>query len=354
MPIIDLVKYNGGPNVLAWKYPDEELSTFTQLIVNESQEAVLVKEGKIADVFSAGRYTLDTANIPILNNIINLPFGGKSPFTAEVWYINQAYSLDIKWGTMTPIQLQDPKFGIFVPVRAHGIFGIRVTNSEIFLKSLVGTLSSLDTIALTNFFRGLYITKVKDVISSYLFKQNIGILEINAYLNELSNFLQDELHPFFQQYGVTLINFYINDISVPESDEGVKQLKLALSRRAEMDIIGYNYQQERTFDTLEGAAKNTGSDGGSILGTSLGMAMGVGLGNHFANHFSNLAQELNPQNQPQQQGKSCIDCHMHLQENAKFCPECGHKQDLTCPQCQQKVEPEMKFCSNCGQNLKGE
>lgn len=187
-------------------------------------------------------------------------------------------------------------------------------------------------------------------------KKNIGILEINAYLNDLSIFLQDELHPFLQKYGISLISFYINDISVPENDDGVKQLKLALSKRAEMDIIGYNYQQERTFDTLEGAATNAGSDTSSILGASLGMAMGVGLGGNFANNFSNLTQELNPQTQSQpqeQQGKSCIKCRSHLQDGAKFCSECGQKQDLSCPQCQQKVELGMKFCSNCGQKLGG-
>ena len=108
MAIVDVVKYNGKPDVLAWKYPNEELGTWTQLIVNESQEAILVKSGKVLDVFGSGRHTLDTANIPILNNIVNLPFGGRSPFTAEVWYINKGYNLDIKWGTPTPIQIQDP------------------------------------------------------------------------------------------------------------------------------------------------------------------------------------------------------------------------------------------------------
>ncbi len=88
MAIVEVVKYNGKPDVLAWKYPNEELGTWTQLIVNESQEAVLVKGGKVFDVFGSGRHTLETANIPILNKIINLPFGGRSPFTAEMWYIN--------------------------------------------------------------------------------------------------------------------------------------------------------------------------------------------------------------------------------------------------------------------------
>ena len=327
MALIDVVKYNGGPNVFAWKFPSDELSTFTQLIVNESQEAILVKDGQFADIFKAGRYRLTTANIPILNNIINLPFGGESPFKAEVWYVNKAYSLDIKWGTPSPIQLQDPKFGIFAPVRANGIFGIRITDSEKFLRKFVGTLSVFNATNVTNFFRGVYVTKVKDTIASYLVKKNVGILEINAHL-------------------------YINDISVPENDEGVKQLKSALSKRAEMNLLGYDYHQERSFDTLEGAAKNTGSDASSIMGAGLGMAMGVGLGGNMVNNFASLSQTLNSQ-VDNQTTKNCIRCHTPLQIEAKFCLECGQKQDLSCPQCQQKVELGMKFCSNCGQNLQG-
>lgn len=104
MAIVDVVKYNGEPDVFAWKYPNEELGTWTQLIVNESQEAVLFKGGKALDVFASGRHTLETANIPLLRSIVNLPFGGRSSFTAEVWYINKIHSLDIKWGTPSPIQ----------------------------------------------------------------------------------------------------------------------------------------------------------------------------------------------------------------------------------------------------------
>ena len=352
MALIDVVNYNGGPNVFAWKFPSDELSTFTQLIVNESQEAILVKDGQFADIFKAGRYRLTTANIPILNNIINLPFGGESPFKAEVWYVNKAYSLDIKWGTPSPIQLQDPKFGIFAPVRANGIFGIRITDSEKFLRKFVGTLSVFNATNVTNFFRGVYVTKVKDTIASYLVKKNVGILEINAHLNDLSNFLKADLHPFLEDYGISLISFYINDISVPENDEGVKQLKSALSKRAEMNLLGYDYHQERSFDTLEGAAKNTGSDASSIMGAGLGMAMGVGLGGNMVNNFASLSQTLNSQ-VDNQTTKNCIRCHTPLQIEAKFCLECGQKQDLSCPQCQQKVELGMKFCSNCGQNLQG-
>lgn len=113
-----------------------------------------------------------------------------------------------------------------------------------------------------------------------------------------------------------------------------------------MGIIGYTYQQERTFDTLEGAAKNTGSDASSIMGAGLGMAMGVGLGGNF----NILAKTLSPQEE-NQTTKSCIKCHSQLQDGAKFCQDCGQKQDLSCPKCQCKVELRMKFCSECGQKL---
>ena len=138
MAIVEVVKYEGGSSVFAWKYPIDDLGTWTQLIVNESQEALLFKGGKALDLFGSGRHTLDTMNIPILNKIINLPFGGKSPFKAEVWYVNKLHKLDIKWGTSSPIQIEDPKYKIFIPLRAFGRFGIKIDDSRKFLVKLVG------------------------------------------------------------------------------------------------------------------------------------------------------------------------------------------------------------------------
>ena len=207
MAIVAVIKYNGGPNVFAWKYPSEELGTWTQLIVNESQEAVLYKGGQALDTYAAGRHTLSTANIPFLNRIINLPFGGRSPFTAEVWYINKIHSLDIKWGTPTPIQLQDPKYNVFVPLRSFGQFGIQIGDSKQFLTKLVGTMPLFDKDNITRFFRGLYLTKVKDAISSYLIKKSVSVLEINAYLDELSEYLKEGILPTLDEYGINLLNF---------------------------------------------------------------------------------------------------------------------------------------------------
>lgn len=356
MAIIDVIKYDGNPDVFAWKYPNNELGTWTQLIVNESQEAILVKGGQVCDVFSAGRHTLDTANIPILNKLINLPFGGRSPFTAEVWYINKVFSLDVKWGTSTPIQLQDPKYKVFVPVRAFGQFGIQIEESKKFLLKLVGTLPQFDKNSILKFFRGVYLTKAKDVISSYLVYKGISVLEINAYLDEISSYLQEKISPTFDEYGIKLVSFFVNDINVPEDDAAVVQLKNALAKRAEMDIVGYSYQQERSFDTLEGAATNPNSMQGGLMGAGIGLGMGVGVGGAIGQQFGGLTQNLNTNDT-----KECPNCKARIGINEKFCNHCGYdtaktenddntssKQVITCSSCNAVLNENTKFCPECG------
>lgn len=356
MAIIDVIKYNGSSDVFAWKYPNSELGTWTQLIVNESQEAILIKGGKVCDVFEAGRHTLDTVNIPILNKIINLPFGGQSPFSAEVWYINKVFSLDVKWGTSTPIQLQDPKYKIFVPVRAFGQFGIQIEDSKKFLLKLVGTLPQFDKTTLLKFFRGVYLTKAKDVISSYLVHKNISILEINACLDEISTYLKEKISPLFGDYGISLVSFFVNDISVPEDDPAVLQLKKALAKRAEMDIVGYSYQQERSFDTLEGAATNSNSMQGGLMGAGIGLGMGVGVGGAIGQQFHGLTQHLNTT-----ETKECPKCKKRIGVDVRFCNYCGcdtsasrqqeHQSetvDIVCSSCKAKLTEMTKFCPECG------
>jgi membrane protease subunit (stomatin/prohibitin family) len=379
MAIVKVVKYNGTPDVFAWKYPDEELGTWTQLIVNESQEAVLFKGGQALDLFGSGRHTLETKNIPILSKLVNLPFGGSSPFTAEVWYINKIHSLDIKWGTPTPIQIQDPKYDIFIPVSSFGQFGITITDSKKFLTKLVGTLPLFNKDNIIKYFRGVYITKVKDGISSYLLKKQISVVEINAYIDELSSFMKKRIEAAMDEYGIKLLNFFINDISVPEDDPAVKQLKEALSKKAEMNIVGFNYQQERSFDTMETAAGNTSSDSAQFMGAGMGLGMGVGLGGAMGSQFGGIAQNINTSVSEQ---KECPNCHKMIDKNnrfcgecgadttanidgiicsgcnakvpkgTKFCPECGTRLSKTCPKCNTELNGNAKFCLECGEKIK--
>lgn len=412
MALVEVIKYDGSPDVYAWKHPNEELGTWTQLIVNESQQAILYKGGKAFDTFGSGRHTLSTLNIPLLNNIVNIPFGGHSPFVAEIWYVNRVSNLDMKWGTTAPIQLQDPKYKIIIPVRAFGQMGIRIEDSRKFLVKLVGTLSQFDQADISRYFRGLLLMNINESISSYLVHKQISILEINAYISEISNHVKEKMMPVFAEFGIEIVNLYMDSVNTPDDDPSVKRLQEALARKAEMDIVGYTYQQERSFDTLEGAAKNEGSTQAGLMGAGLGMGMGFGLGGAFGQGMAGLGRVMdvtggtgnvqfnsstssnsaatqtcdkcsqpltpgskfcahcgdkynscdqcgadNPEGATQCKScgkafaKPCRSCGAALQAGAKFCPECGASAVMTCSSCGHAVQPGQKFCPECGQRV---
>jgi membrane protease subunit (stomatin/prohibitin family) len=286
MAVIDLVKWDGNSDILAWKFPSQELSTWSQLIVNETQEAFVVKGGVYEGPFGGGRHTLTTENIPIIRVILGLPFGGNSPFSAEVWFVNKIINLNIKWGTPDPIQIQDKKFKMMIPIRAFGQYGIRISNSKRFLHKLVGTVSGFDVDTLNSYFRGVFITKIKTEIANTIVKLGVSPLEISTHLEELSNNLRDSLNNNFNEYGLELTEFNVHSINLPEDDVAVISLKNALAKKAEMEIVGFSYQQERSFNVLEAAANNEGNSG-ALMGAGLGLGLGVGVGGSMANTLTN-------------------------------------------------------------------
>lgn len=358
MAIIEVVKYDGPPGVFAWRYPNQELGTWTQLIVNETQEAVLFKGGQALDSFTAGRHTLSTANIPILSNVVNLPFGGKSPFTAEVWFVNKLQSLDVKWGTSSPLQLQDPKYNIIVSLRAFGQFGVQIEDSRKFLLKMVGALQTFDQETLVKYFRGVLMSNIHDILSSYVVHKKIGVVEINAYVVEISKHIFEAIAPAFEEFGLKLLNFYVDSINVPDNDPAVKRIKEALAKKAEMDIIGYTYHQERSFDTLEGAAKNPGGNS-SLVGAGLGVGMGLGMVNPMYESMNRISGEMAiPATKVKEaRHKTCLKCGTLNDEKGRFCYQCGHSleeqslQDVSatkCSDCGQPLPPNAKFCLHCG------
>ena len=145
MAIIDRIKYDApSDDAIVWKFPSESIRLGAQLIVNESQDAVFFKGGKALDTFGAGTHTLSSDNIPLLSKLINLPFGGKTPFTAEVWYVNKTVKRDLKWGTKGPVQVIDPMYNYPVSVRAFGRWGMRINDARSFVVQMVGTQTSSD------------------------------------------------------------------------------------------------------------------------------------------------------------------------------------------------------------------
>jgi len=297
MALIDVVKWDNPGDLFVWKFPESELSTKTQLIVNESQEALLFKGGKRMDTYGAGRHTLSTENIPILNKIINLPFGGQSPFSAEVWFVNKAIPLDIKWGTAAPIQLEDPKYEIVVPVRAFGQFGLQITDAGKFVTKLVGATDSFDRATMSNYFKGILMTQIKDAIAEAMVKRNISILEISTELVEVSELIQNEVTSEFDDYGLQLKSFKVMSISVPEDDPSYVMLKDAKANAAKRKIEGFTYTQERSFDVMETAAGNEGGAAGTMVGAGVGLGMGLGVGGQMGNM---MGQTMNTGGAPPQ------------------------------------------------------
>lgn len=360
MTIIDVVKWNDASSEeYAWKFPSQELSTWTQLIVHESQEAVLVRGGQMDGPFGAGRHTLKTENLPVLSKLINLPFG-RSPFTAEVWFVNRSMPLDVKWGTSDPIQLQDPKFDVMLPVRAFGQYGVQVEDTRKFLIKLVGVANSFRREHLVSYFRGLILTRAKDCIARTIVKERISVLEIAAHLNQISSTLEQEMAVGLEEFGLRIVNFFVNSISTPEDDPAVDRLKQALAKRAEMNILGYTYQQERSFDTMERAAGNEGAGMAPLMGAGMGMGMGVALGAPMGNAMAGVATQVRvgdsraaaPAAPAAPAEPACPKCQTTNPPGARFCSGCGHDLQLAsgrhCSKCGAGCAPGAKFCHECG------
>ena len=277
MALIDVIKCQMNDTELCAKYPFDNLRLGTQLVVYPSQVASFVKGGQIFDVFETGTYTLKTSNIPLLNKVINLPFGGNSPFKAEVWFINLTSKLDMKWGTLTPIQLEDPKYKIILPVRAYGQYGLKVFNPELFLKTLIGNVPSFSAEKVDSYFKGKLLSYLNVSIANKMVMDNISILEINTHLLNMSEYCNTEINKHFNAFGLELQEFSIISINVPQDDPSVIKLKEATDLAAQLNIVGRDvYQMERSFDVLEGAATNTGSN--SFAGMGAGIGAGVGFG----------------------------------------------------------------------------
>lgn len=292
---IDRIKYNGEEDELVWKSPYENLSIGAQLIVNQSQEAVFVKGGAIADIFGAGTHTLSANNIPVLQRLINIPFGGKSPFTAEVWYVNKTIRRNLKFGTPKPIDLLDPLYGVSVPVRSFGEFGVQITDSSAFLQQMVGTLHLFTTNDIIEQFKSFIVQKLTASISKFIVQKEVTVVKINAYIDDVANYVRDAINEEFAQYGVRITSFNIASLNFDKEDPNVQKILDSQSEAAKRRMEGYTYHQERQLDIMETAAGNEGG-AGQMMGAGMGLGMGFGVGGAFGQQMGNIAGVMQQQN----------------------------------------------------------
>lgn len=354
MPIIDVVKWNAAPDELVWKFPSDQLSTATRLIVSTSQEALVILGGEVSAVFGPGTHVLDTMNIPLLRTLVNIPFGGQTPFSAEVWFVQKTAPLNLLWGTADPVPLLDPKFQIPVSLRGFGQFGIQIQNSRLFVEKLVGTYDSFNTAMICDYFKAMVQTKVKTILANKVADTGCSIFEVNQHLDTLSSSMAEEIAAVFSNYGVKLTEFFIQSVNFPKDDPAIAALSESLAKKADMTIRNYSYTQERSFDVLQGAAENDGA-GGAFAAAGIGVGMGVAAGGAVAPAMMQAANGLIDIAPPAgETAARCFSCRCALPANAKFCPECGSAQYVVC--CGVKLPPGTKFCPECGKSLirKGE
>ena len=353
----------------------EDFNTNSQLIVNESQEALFYKDGQALDLFPSGRHTLTTENLPFFKRFFSKLFGGgkKTPFTCEVFFINKVSVLDITWGTDTPIPLEDPKYGLLVNVRASGQTGIRVIDSRKFVVKLVGQLPQYTVDSIRKSIKGVMLSMIKESIATAIVNQKVSILEISTHLSELSDEICKKVNErIASEYGLEITQFYINTIFAGEGDlkklREVKEKRLVELNNIELEALrtqtldidmeakrmqawGYSYQDRRQFDVLESAAQNTGAAGG-IINAGVGLGMGFGVMNQVSNSMQNMVnQAQQPQQPAQPSGMICASCNGVIPAEAKFCPSCGKEAvpaKRFCTNCGQELTPETKFCPSCG------
>lgn len=319
--VADVIKYEGDNSTFVWKHPLEDFNTLTQLIVHESQEAIFFMNGQALDLFPAGRYTLETQNIPKLGKLLNISTGGVTPFHCEVYFVNKTEQMAIKWGTDSRVEYMEPTYNFPLSIGAHGEMSLHASDSRKLLLKLVGTENYLSQARLVDYFRAVLMTRVKTYIAQTMKAKKINIFEIDENLTLFSDGIKESLIPDFAEYGVSLEKFFVTAVAKPDGEANYEKFKeLHFKKYAniaeakivqETDLIyaqtdaqkkiidskaeaikraqeGYSYQQERGFDVMGDVARNEGS-GSDLRNAAMGVGIGFGAGGAFGNAMNTIS-----------------------------------------------------------------
>jgi membrane protease subunit (stomatin/prohibitin family) len=358
MAIIDLIEYvDENRNELVHRIPEYGSGEFrlgSQCVVRESQRAVFFRDGKALDVLPPGRHTLSTANIPILSDLLGIPFGSKSPFRAEVYFVNVREFTDMKWGTQQPVLFRDKEFGM-VRIRAFGTYSLMVKDPQLFLVQVVGTRSTYMTSDIEDYLRSIIINEFNDMLGETL----TSLLDVQAMSLDLAVAAQHALSDDFERLGLELRSFQISAITPPD------EVQERIDQRTSMGVLGdmRTYTQFQTAEAIGNMGEGGEGGGGGTLTEGAGLGAGLGVGMAMGEALRDaMRAEPNQAQQGQQTPAApstasgtrfCPNCGQAVPPGAKFCPTCGHNLQTanTCPKCQTVNAPGSKFCQNCGTQL---
>ncbi|RME28463.1 MAG: SPFH domain-containing protein [Deltaproteobacteria bacterium] len=327
---------------------EADIKLGAQLIVRESQSAVFFRGGKALDTFGPGRHTLTTANIPLIRAVVNLPFGGKTPFKAEVYFVNHKVFTNVKWGTREPIPFRDTELAL-VRLRAFGIMSYRVENAQLFVNKIVGTQGYYTQNEINDFLKGMVIGRLTDFLGENL----KSVFDLARYYDEIGAGTKARLKDDFAKYGMSLEDFIINAITPPEEVQKKIDERSGMAAMGDLD----QYMKYKAAQALQDAARN---EGGGLAGAGMGAGVGLGMGMMMPQMVAQAMQPGQAQQAGQQQPApaaaattvACPSCGTANQAGAKFCQNCGTKlAQNTCPKCNSPVSAGAKFCPNCGNPL---
>lgn len=281
---VDVIEWLDDTNdtmVYRFERYGNEIKYGAMLTVRESQTAVLISEGRVADFYEPGLYQLETRNMPILTTLESWPHGFNSPFKAEVYFFNMRRFTDLKWGTKNPIMLRDKEFGP-LRLRAFGTYSVRIKEPLTFSKEIVGTDGHFKTGEISLQLRNLIVSRFTNIIG----ESGIPILDLAANYDELGDFITQRISPEFAVYGLEIQHLLIENISLPP------EVEAALDKRTSMGIIGdlSRYTQLQAADAMEAAAKNP--SGGA--GEGIGMGMGFAVAKEMSQNFNRQTTQTPP------------------------------------------------------------
>ncbi len=327
--------HDNSNNTIVHKFDlgGNQVNKGSALTVSESQVAIFIYKGKLADVFLPGFYKLDTDNMPILTKLMSWAYGFETPFKADIYFVNTKQFTNQKWGTSNPILVRDKEYGA-VRVRGFGTYSFKVSDAYLFMQNLSGTNSLYQTDEIADYIKSMVISNISDAIG----ETKIPVLDMAGNLNELANIVEQKLNANLKEIGIEIAQFNFENFSLPE------EIEKALDKNLTMNIYRNNmdvYTQMETLEALKSASKNEGSMGGT-MGAGFGLSMGANLAN-------NLNNNLNLNNSQQQSKAFCSECGAQLNPKSKFCSECGAKIKKTCSNCGAELRKNAKFCSECGE-----
>ncbi len=315
--LIDVIEWKDSTDdtmVCRYDRNGKEIMMGAQLTVRESQVAVMVNEGRIADVFQPGRYELSTQNMPIMTALQSWKFGFNSPFKAEVYFINTKQFLDQKWGTSNPVMMRDSEFGM-IRLRAFGVYSFRVADPVALLKEVFGTTAYMTVEGVTGQIKRTLVSSLSDVIA----QSKIPALDLAANYDELSQYALQTVSPKLSSLGLKLESVVIENISLPAEVEKM------MDKRTSMGVAGdlNKYAQFQAAEAMREAANNPGGMAGIGVGMTAGAMMAQAMQGAMP---GGAAQQQSPAAAPAGETKFCSECGKKIARSAKFCPECGAKQ----------------------------